>query len=229
MPDAGYLTIGKVVKRLQSLYPDLTISKVRYLEDEGLLNPSRTPGGYRLYSQRDIKRLETILYLQKNRFLPLSVIKDTDPGNEGFSVVWDEKHAGGHAPRQCTIGTPTAECCRFYARAERHGPQKEGSLVRASTRSVRLLDRGSSWRVSLTATRERNASADLLRASQQHRIPCASKRLSRLWLRRRRLDSTLARDRLPAGAHRRRCAGRILPSRKVPLGAHTRCRIGNRQ
>ncbi|RGJ47350.1 MerR family transcriptional regulator [Olsenella sp. AM30-3LB] len=76
MPDAGYLTIGKVVKRLQSLYPDLTISKVRYLEDEGLLNPSRTPGGYRLYSQRDIKRLETILYLQKNRFLPLSVIKD---------------------------------------------------------------------------------------------------------------------------------------------------------
>ena len=75
MPDAGYLTIGKVVKRLQGVYPDLTISKVRYLEDEGLLNPSRTPGGYRLYSQRDIKRLETILYLQKNRFLPLCVIK----------------------------------------------------------------------------------------------------------------------------------------------------------
>ena len=51
MPDAGYLTIGKVVKRLQSQYPDLSISKVRYLEDEGLLTPSRTPSGYRLYSQ----------------------------------------------------------------------------------------------------------------------------------------------------------------------------------
>lgn len=76
MPDAGYLTIGKVVKRLQSTYPDLSVSKVRYLEDEGLLSPSRTPSGYRLYSQRDIKRLETILYLQKNRFLPLSVIKE---------------------------------------------------------------------------------------------------------------------------------------------------------
>ena len=88
MPDAGYLTIGKVVKRLQSLYPDLTISKVRYLEDEGLLNPSRTPGGYRLYSQRDIKRLETILYLQKNRFLPLSVIKDE----------LDRQDAGEHWP-----------------------------------------------------------------------------------------------------------------------------------
>lgn len=76
MADAGYLTIGKVVKRLQPQYPDLSVSKVRYLEDEGLLNPSRTPGGYRLYSSRDVQRLETILYLQKSRFLPLSVIKD---------------------------------------------------------------------------------------------------------------------------------------------------------
>jgi len=76
MADAGYLTIGKVVKRLQGQYPDLSISKVRYLEDEGLLNPSRTPSGYRLYSQHDVKRLETILYLQKNRFMPLSVIKE---------------------------------------------------------------------------------------------------------------------------------------------------------
>ncbi len=76
MPDAGYLTIGKVVKRLQQRYPDLSVSKVRYLEDEGLLNPARTPGGYRLYSQADINRLETILHLQKTRFLPLQVIKE---------------------------------------------------------------------------------------------------------------------------------------------------------
>ncbi|MCH4084182.1 MAG: MerR family transcriptional regulator [Olsenella sp.] len=82
MPDAGYLTIGKVVKRLQAQYPDLSISKVRYLEDEGLLNPSRTPSGYRLYSQKDIHRLETILYLQKNRFMPLSVIKKHLDGGE---------------------------------------------------------------------------------------------------------------------------------------------------
>ena len=76
MADAEYLTIGKVVRRLQERYPDLSVSKVRFLEDEGLLNPSRTPGGYRLYSQNDIRRLETILYLQKHRFMPLSVIKD---------------------------------------------------------------------------------------------------------------------------------------------------------
>ena len=76
MADAGYLTIGKVVKKLQQRYPDLSISKVRYLQDEGLLNPSRTPSGYRLYSQRDVRRLARILYLQKNRFLPLSVIRE---------------------------------------------------------------------------------------------------------------------------------------------------------
>lgn len=85
MPDAGYLTIGKVVKRLQGQYPDLSISKVRYLEDEGLLNPSRTPSGYRLYSQKDVHRLETILYLQKNRFMPLSVIKQQLDGGEGHA------------------------------------------------------------------------------------------------------------------------------------------------
>lgn len=83
MADAGYLTIGKVVSKLQEQYPDLSVSKVRYLEDEGLLTPSRTPGGYRLYSARDIQRLETILYLQKSRFLPLSVIKDELDGNKG--------------------------------------------------------------------------------------------------------------------------------------------------
>ncbi len=82
MADAGYLTIGKVVSKLQEQYPDLSVSKVRYLEDEGLLTPSRTPGGYRLYSARDIQRLETILYLQKSRFLPLSVIKDELDGKK---------------------------------------------------------------------------------------------------------------------------------------------------
>ena len=82
MADAGYLTIGKVVKRLQAQYPDLTVSKVRYLEDEGLVNPSRTPSGYRLYSQRDVRRLESVLYLQKNRFMPLSVIKEQLDGEE---------------------------------------------------------------------------------------------------------------------------------------------------
>ena len=76
MPDASYLTIGKVVEKLQSTYPDLTVSKVRFLEDEGIVTPSRTSSGYRMFSPTDVKRLETALHLQKTRFLPLSIIRD---------------------------------------------------------------------------------------------------------------------------------------------------------
>ncbi len=77
MTEAGYITIGKVVEKLKPQYPDLSVSKLRFYETEGLLIPSsRTAGGYRLYSARDVERLERILYMQKTKFLPLSVIKD---------------------------------------------------------------------------------------------------------------------------------------------------------
>ena len=76
MSEFEYLTIGKLVQKLQPTYPDLTVSKVRYLEDEGLLHPLRSTGGYRKYSPKDVARLESILYMQKHRFYPLSVIKE---------------------------------------------------------------------------------------------------------------------------------------------------------
>lgn len=105
MPDAGYLTIGKVVKRLQAQYPDLSVSKVRYLEDEGLLTPSRTPGGYRLYSQHDVRRLETILYLQKNRFMPLQVIKDElAKGDAGLPSEVSMQQTSSWSPSQVAAG-----------------------------------------------------------------------------------------------------------------------------
>lgn len=71
-----YLTIGEVVQRLQSAYPDLSISKVRFLEEEGLVAPERTAGGYRKFSQADVARVEMILRLQKEHFLPLAVIRE---------------------------------------------------------------------------------------------------------------------------------------------------------
>ncbi|MBQ6521486.1 MAG: MerR family transcriptional regulator [Atopobiaceae bacterium] len=76
MSEFEYLTIGKLVQKLQPTYPDLTVSKVRYLEDEGLLHPLRSTGGYRKYSPKDVARLESILYMQKHRFYPLAVIKE---------------------------------------------------------------------------------------------------------------------------------------------------------
>ena len=68
-------TIGSVCRRLQSDFPDISISKIRYLEDQGLLSPRRTRGGYRLFSEEDVERLETILRLQRDEFLPLRVIR----------------------------------------------------------------------------------------------------------------------------------------------------------
>jgi DNA-binding transcriptional MerR regulator len=70
------LRIGEVVRRLRDEFPDISISKIRYLEDEGLLTPRRTAGGYRLFSQDDLDRLETILRLQRDEFLPLRVIRE---------------------------------------------------------------------------------------------------------------------------------------------------------
>jgi len=69
------LTIGAVCKALSQEFPDISISKIRYLEDQKLLTPRRTPGGYRLYSGTDVSRLRTILRLQRDEFLPLRVIR----------------------------------------------------------------------------------------------------------------------------------------------------------
>ncbi len=75
-PKRNYMTIGEVIKALSSEFPSLSISKVRYLEEEGLLKPKRTPGGYRKFSQDDLTRLRIILKLQKEEYLPLDVIKE---------------------------------------------------------------------------------------------------------------------------------------------------------
>jgi DNA-binding transcriptional MerR regulator len=72
---AKSLTIGAVCKALQQEFPEISISKIRYLEDQKLLAPRRTPGGYRLYSGSDVSRLRTILRLQRDEFLPLRVIR----------------------------------------------------------------------------------------------------------------------------------------------------------
>jgi DNA-binding transcriptional MerR regulator len=74
-PREKAVTIGAVCKALRQEFPDISISKIRYLEDQKLLSPRRTQGGYRLYAQNDIQRLRTILRLQRDEFLPLRVIR----------------------------------------------------------------------------------------------------------------------------------------------------------
>jgi DNA-binding transcriptional MerR regulator len=82
------LTIGAVCKALAQEFPDISISKIRYLEDQKLLSPRRTAGGYRLYSATDVSRLRTILRLQRDEFLPLRVIRqELAAGRGGDSEV----------------------------------------------------------------------------------------------------------------------------------------------
>jgi DNA-binding transcriptional MerR regulator len=90
-PRQKAVTIGAVCKALVQEFPDISISKIRYLEDQKLLSPRRTQGGYRLYTQNDIQRLRTILRLQRDEFLPLRVIR--------------QELAGGRSEREVTPGS----------------------------------------------------------------------------------------------------------------------------
>jgi DNA-binding transcriptional MerR regulator len=103
------LTIGAVCKILQSEFDDVSISKIRYLEDQKLLNPRRTSGGYRLYSQSDVERLRTILRLQRDEFLPLRVIRQELAGG-GDLVLGDSerKQTNGGARRAILVDTSRA-------------------------------------------------------------------------------------------------------------------------
>ena len=73
--DRSFLSIGEVLDLLKDEFPDVTISKIRFLESQGLLDPERTPSGYRKFYDDDIARLRWILTQQKENFLPLKVIK----------------------------------------------------------------------------------------------------------------------------------------------------------
>src|SRR3712207_6016734 len=75
-PHDPRLTIGEVLTVLREDFPDVTISKIRYLESEDLVHPRRTPSGYRKFSSADVARLRYVLVAQRDHYLPLRVIKE---------------------------------------------------------------------------------------------------------------------------------------------------------
>ena len=81
-PVSGTISIGEVLTLLKREFPDVTISKIRFLEAEGLVSPERTSSGYRRFAQRDIDQLRAVLTLQRDQYLPLKVIRDSL--NEGL-------------------------------------------------------------------------------------------------------------------------------------------------
>jgi DNA-binding transcriptional MerR regulator len=107
-PRQKAVTIGTVCKALQQEFPDISISKIRYLEDQKLLAPRRTQGGYRLYTQSDIQRLRTILRLQRDEFLPLRVIRQELAGGRAEREVAAAPTGGpsdGRSLRRALVST----------------------------------------------------------------------------------------------------------------------------
>jgi DNA-binding transcriptional MerR regulator len=121
--ERSHLSIGEVLNLLQDEFPDITISKIRFLESQGLLDPERTPSGYRKFYEEDIERLRWILRQQKENFLPLKVIKDRlasgqldDAPAVAAVVVVDERRE-----------TPPAPKPRSGRRAPRQSASPDGS------------------------------------------------------------------------------------------------------
>ena len=120
------MTIGAVCEVLRREFPDISISKIRYLEDQKLLSPRRTEGGYRLDSSADVTRLRTILRLQRDEFLPLRVIRQELAAGRA-----DQDEAPESEPRRTrriAISAPAAERWSLDQLLEQSGAEE--SLVR---------------------------------------------------------------------------------------------------
>lgn len=108
MADA-HLSIGEVLSLLTDEFPDITISKIRFLESQGLIDPERTPSGYRKFFEADIDRLRWILVQQRENFLPLKVIKDRlESGDLDSAPPDDQNGAGASEPMHAAASASTA-------------------------------------------------------------------------------------------------------------------------
>lgn len=122
MAKRTHSSIGDVLNQLRDEFPDITISKIRFLESQGLVDPERTPSGYRKFYGADVERLRFILRQQREHFLPLKVIKerlDEVDRAGGFSVEGAAEAAGGdRAPDPATVDALFEETRRAAQSAE---------------------------------------------------------------------------------------------------------------
>lgn len=103
------LSIGAVLARLRPEFPEVTISKLRFLESEGLLRPARTPSGYRQFSAADIERLRFVLEAQRDHYLPLKVIKARLDAAEAAADGDEPAAAASRVPVAATAGVDTRD------------------------------------------------------------------------------------------------------------------------
>ncbi len=137
----GHLSIGEVLALLQDEFPDVTISKIRFLESQGLLDPERTPSGYRKFYEADILRLRWILEQQRDHFLPLKVIKDRLAGEVEPAPETSGRPGRGAPPARRRPGRlrrgarpPRHRARRTAGSAARPGPARGARRRAPSTR-----------------------------------------------------------------------------------------------
>ena len=109
MSDRSYLSIGEVLSLLTAEFPDVTISKIRFLESQGLIDPERTPSGYRKFYDADVERLKWILRQQRENFLPLKVIRGRlgdELGAEGEVSEDEQQQISANHPTAQTPSSP---------------------------------------------------------------------------------------------------------------------------
>jgi len=152
VPTSEQVSIGDVLDQLRPEFDDITISKIRFLESQGLIDPERTPSGYRKFSPADVERLRFILRQQREHFLPLKVIKDRldqlDQGvpAETFDAPVPATDAEPAAPRPRRRKAPAAE--PLFEMARRAAEEND---AREATSAVRDTEAPDDHRLSQTA------------------------------------------------------------------------------
>ncbi|WP_443677484.1 transcriptional regulator FtsR [Mumia quercus] len=137
-PNAARLSIGEVLDELRADFPDVSISKIRYLETEGLVEPERTPAGYRKFSRADVERLHLVLRVQRDTYWPLKVIRqkldDLDRG-----IVASDDEGVLQVPRviMSPDGLPTSDT---FSRGPQEMRFRRAELLQASGIASDLLD-----------------------------------------------------------------------------------------
>jgi len=130
VPARAYLSIGEVLTRLRTEFTDITISKIRFLESEGLIQPQRTPSGYRKFTTNDLERLRFVLLAQRDQYLPLKVIKENlDAMDRGLTPA---KAVGG-------VATPRLAAADGVLTADQFASDNDLRLTRAEMLSASNL------------------------------------------------------------------------------------------
>jgi len=139
-PARAYFGIGEVLAQLRAEFPDVSVSKIRFLETEGLIQPARSPSGYRKFAVADVERLRYILTAQRDRYLPLRVIKDQ------LDADGQDHGPGGPAPltrRELLEATGVDEArlaeLEDFGLVRRNG-RLYGPDALAATRAIAALD-----------------------------------------------------------------------------------------